>query len=155
MYAKKFSKASRKKSKVHFSVISGILAGLVIFIIYFTSSSSYFYIKDIQISGLQRLSRQEIIQEVSFSPRTSIFKIDLKGLSRRIQAIPQVRKVKFKRKLPSTLIIEIEERVPYAWVEKEEEFLEVDEEGVVLGKALNLENTIPLVRGGIKGWCLI
>ena len=57
-----------------------------------------------------------------------------------------VRKVIIRRKLPLTLIIEIEERTPYVYVKKENKIWEVDEEGVVLGEVEKL-NSLTLVTG--------
>ncbi|MBE0478397.1 FtsQ-type POTRA domain-containing protein [Candidatus Aerophobetes bacterium] len=147
MRTTKFYKSFEKKSKRNFLILLAAIAGVAIFIIYFTVTLPYFYVKDIQIKGLNRLSYSDILQSSSISPKISIFKLNLAGISKKIQyELIMVRKVIIRRKLPSTLVIEIEERAPYVYVKKEEKIWEVDEEGVVLGEVEKL-NSLTRVTG--------
>jgi len=136
----------RKKNKKQFLILGGILTGLIIFISWCALNLPYFYLKDIQIKGLRRLSSLEILQKIPASPHTSIFNLNLKQISRKILSEPMVKKVTVKRRLPSTLVIEIEERSPFACVGKEESFWEVDREGVVLQKAEDMAG-LTLIKG--------
>lgn len=48
---------------------------------------------------------------------TSIFGVDIDAVEQRLQGRPEVLKAGVRRELPSTISIELKERIPYAWIE--------------------------------------
>lgn len=140
------TQAKRRKGKIHFYVLFVILVVLAIFIIRYALTSSYFYVKDIKIKGLHKLSSQQLLPEDLVPPRTCIFELDMGRIHRRIQSNSWVRRVRVKKKLPSTLLIEIEERVPYACVRQANKFWQVDREGVLLQET-RAPNTHVVIAG--------
>ncbi len=147
MSTRRFSKASKKKNTVRLFILFCIVAGLTIFIFWFTLTFTNFYVKDVQVKGLQRLSHLEVLQKALIPFDISLFKLNTREISQRIKLEPMVKNVTIKKKLPSTLLIEIEERLPYVHVEKEEKFWEVDEEGVLLREVEFLNDDFCLIAG--------
>ncbi len=136
----------KKKKKTDFLIFFSIIVGLVVLTAGFTSTLPYFYVKNIQVEGLNRLKASEILQEVKILPNTSIFYLNVDKIFNKIKSKPLVKEVKIKRKLPSTLIIKITERVPFAYVKKNGKVWEIDEEGIVLKVAEDKES-FPLISG--------
>ena len=54
------------------------------------------------------------LAQIEIPEGQSIFAIDLKALQKEIERLPQVKKAKLYRKLPSTILINIKERSPWA-----------------------------------------
>jgi len=135
-----------KKKRVGFYVFTTIIAGLVIFTIRSSLTSPHFYIKDVQVEGIERLTTSEVLQQVLIPPDTSIFKLDINRIFREIQSQSLVKKVTVRKKLPSTILIEVIERTPYVCVGKDKKFWEVDEEGVVLKAVQDFEGLL-LIEG--------
>jgi len=144
MRRKRSTKIKRRKGKAPLVVLFIILTGLSIFIIWYILTLPYFYIKNVEIKGLQRLSPEQLLKGEFIPPQTSIFEVDIREIFHKIQKEAAVKKVKIKKKLPSTLLIEVEERLPYAYVGKKGKLWEVDEEGVVLGEVKNLGSRISI-----------
>jgi len=112
---------------------------LIIFggIFYLVCFSSIFQIKDIKISGnsafaeasvdkqkilfdeIQKIIEERISQKILFLPSKSIFLANLNQINEPLlERFPQIDEVNLKRRLPSTLIVEIQERLPLGvWCE--------------------------------------
>jgi cell division protein FtsQ len=65
-----------------------------------------------------------------------MFRLPLDEARARLREIPQVRNVSFARKWPQTLVINVEERTPYAFWSVGGRDFAVDVEGVVIGPAV-------------------
>lgn len=96
-------------------------------------------------------SRQSIIDDVS--PRLdparlgNLLVLDLARLRRNIEAHPWVREARLRKVFPSTLKVEIQERVPAAVLETDGAFLLIDREGEVLERfPVRPEIPLPLLR---------
>lgn len=140
------ARAKRKKGRVSLFILFIILTGITIFIIWQVLTLPYFHIKEVKIEGLHRLSYQQLFREELIPPHTSIFEVDIRKLSQKIENNSVVKKVEIERRLPSALLIKVEERVPYACVKGVENFWQVDEEGVILERASNPETCV-LITG--------
>jgi len=115
---------------------------LIIFggIFYLVCFSSVFQVKDVKISGNQKIQTQDIenlIKEkinkkLLFFPQKSIFLIDSNEIVRSLsEKFLKIDKVILKRRLPATLIVEIQERLPLGvWCQGENCFY-VDREGII------------------------
>ena len=128
------SLSTKKKSRWQALFLLFILLTFVFFVTFSVFNLPYFYVKNVEIKGNVRLSSSEILEKIPSPFYNSIFKVSLKKISGEILSKLPVKKVKVKRKLPSTVIIEIEERFPYACVERKDGIWEVDEEGVILNR---------------------
>ena len=85
---------------------------------YFSVFASFFQVKDIQISGNQKIQTKDVkdfidqkINKRLIVPTRSTFLINLKKVNNSFaDNFPQAKEIKIKRKLPSTLIAQIQER---------------------------------------------
>lgn len=114
-------------------IISGI-------IFYFTILGSIFQIKEIKISGnqkifikdLQDLVEKKVEQKILFFNSKSIFLINLDEIENEIlEKFPQITEIKSERKFPDKLSFIIEERKPVAIFCFEENYFFIDKEGII------------------------
>lgn len=106
--------------------------GGLFYFIFFTTT---FRIKEIRISGNQKVSTEEIrdrVQSVLFSEGDYIFLGNLGKINREIlHFFPQIAEVNSKIKFPDGLIIEVNERKPVAVFCQNENSFFLDEEGII------------------------
>jgi len=134
-------KISILKSKFFwFAILFFIVLGSIF---YFFFLSSVFQIKEIKISGNQKISTQEIkdiIEEkinkkkLLFISR-NFFLIDIQEAKTIIEEFPAASKVILKRKFPNKVIVNVEERTPVGiWCQSDENCYYIDKEGVIFEK---------------------
>ena len=119
----------------------GILIFVVIFgIFYSICFLSFFQIKEIKISGnqkvltedLQKVIQNQIEKKILSHPSKSIFLINLKEINEMVlEKFPQLAKINLKRSFPDTMLIEIEERKPVAVFCQKEHYFFIDGEGII------------------------
>ena len=73
-----------------------------------------FGIKAVTISGTRELQEGEILAAAGVSPRNSLLFLDVGEIRDRLKQIPLVKDVSVAKLFPNRLLIEIEERQPYA-----------------------------------------
>ena len=122
----------KKKRKSHF------LRNLLIFLlicggIFLFLRSDYFIIKDIEVEGNTYYTDSEIkrIAEAK-TGNNIIFNAEIDRMEGNLEQNPFFKTIKIKRKLPNTLVIEVEERTQMAAIEFGDKYVVIDEEGVVL-----------------------
>lgn len=120
---------------------------LVLLVVFILLESSFFEVKKITVIGNSQLTEQEIIQLSCFSKGDNIFKIDTEDAIKNIELAPLVKGVRIKRKLPSTIEINIDERRAAGLLATGGGFLVVDDEGIYLrvGKIGSAE--VPVITG--------
>lgn len=103
--------------------------------------SSFFNIKEIEIVGNNKLTRDEVISLSQIEIEENTFKLSKNKIEKNIKQNAYVESVKIKRNLPSTILIEIEERVPtymitfanaYAYINNQGYFVEISKEKLEL-----------------------
>lgn len=103
--------------------------------------SSFFNIKKIEIVGNNKLTRDEAISLSQIEIEENTFKLSKNKIKKNIKQNAYVESVKIKRNLPSTILIEIEERVPtymitfanaYAYINNQGYFVEISKEKLEL-----------------------
>lgn len=93
--------------------------------------SSFFTLREVRISGNQTLSEEVILQEAELSFGNHLMAMDLEKVRNRLLGNALIRDAAVLRRLPSGIVIEIEERVPAAVVRSAGDFI-VDREGIVM-----------------------
>lgn len=94
------------------------------------SELEYFRLTDFELEGARVLTLEQVLEQMDI-PRGASFWDDPAAWSNRIGRHPMVRSVRLSMRLPRTLVISLEERVPVAFVATP--VLEsVDRDGVVL-----------------------
>lgn len=141
---KSYYRKSHLKRNIFIFLILLIITGVSVGIL--TRSESYFRIKDVQIKGEEKLSKEEIKGWAGALSQKSIFGVDLKEIAQKVSSKPQIKRVEIRRILPSTIIINVEEREPFAYTVYKGVYYEVDDEGVIIGKRGKMQE-LPLIIG--------
>lgn len=98
-----------------------------------TVHSSYFAVTEIEISGIHQLKEAEILEILGDLTGQNIFLIPGRELVNQLLTFERIKGAKLERKLPHTLIIQINERSSLGlFKDKEHRWVEVSEEGQVL-----------------------
>jgi hypothetical protein len=121
-------------------------------------TSPRFVMDEVKIVGHKTLDPESLVKLSGLRPGTNIFGVDLERVRERIESNPWVRRSSVRKSPPSTLRIEIEERVPVALIDRKAG-VAVDAEGVILGPltggaagAVSMGGCSPLLKGfGKKG----
>lgn len=99
-------------------------------------TSPLFDLRLVEIQGNHQISRTEILHLSGINFRNNIFSLPLRDIAFRIKSHPRVKTVKVWRRLPSMLVIKVEERRPVALLLKEDVFYQIDAEGYAVGKGV-------------------
>jgi cell division protein FtsQ len=95
--------------------------------------SSYFDVKEFQVEGNLRVSREEIVAR-SGQNSPGIFAFDVDKASDLIESSPWIESAYVTRRLPGTIVIRVTERTPVAFTPAGDAIWLVDVLGRVLGK---------------------
>ena len=157
---KEISKQERKRKKrnkkIKFFLKLIVLVGLISGGIVFALTSPIFNIKDIKMLNNSQISTDTIISLSELKYDENIFKFYSKNVAEKIKENPYIENVKIHRKLPNTIEIDIEERVPkysvdymekYAYINNQGYLLEISEDSkklpIILGVSTAEENIVP------------
>ena len=140
-----------KKGKKLFFV--GVAAAFIAFLWGLERSTnlllaSHLELESIEVHGCQRMDREQIVEAASVPPKTPIFKLDLREIARRVEALPWVRSCQVRRVLPDTLCLRVIERQPVALIRLEKLYY-VDEDGTPFQEPAPGE---PLDYPVLTGW---
>ncbi len=143
-------KIRKKRKRIIFVLKYGALSILFITIILCAMFSPLFNIKTIQVQGNEKVTENEIISLSQIQIEQNTFQISKNRIKKQIKQNAYIGKVKISRKLPSTLIIQVEERKPVYLLEYAGAYVYVDKYGYLLeiGQA-KLE--LPILQGEITG----
>jgi len=124
-------KRHRKKHYfLRFLVVAMIVLGLLLFL-----RSDYFSIKEIAVEGNSYYTDEEIRNMCrSELGRNILFDSGVAETEERLESDPYFASVTVKRKLPSTITITVEERHQQAAFIYGEDFVVIDDQGVMLRK---------------------
>ena len=108
--------------------------------------SSFFRVRKVEIIGARYVSVSDLMDRLRVDTTVSVW--DPTGpLAARVASNPQVRSVDVRRKLPGTLVIEIQENLPIALVSTNDGLRAYDERGTLL--PIDLARTpidVPIVQ---------
>lgn len=91
-----------------------------------------FRMQTIQITGVNVLPREEVLYLLAIPEDVSMLQLDLPRMGARLMHHPAIKAVTLRRRLPDTLIVTIEEHLPYLVLHAGEQRMVIDREGVVL-----------------------
>ncbi len=91
----------------------------------------FFRVRRVVVEGTRYAEPPEIVSRLRVDTTVSIWD-DVAPLVARVEGHPQVRAVRIGRRLPGTLVVRIEERLPVALVASSRGFALVDARGVTL-----------------------
>ena len=111
--------------------------------------SAQFEALDIDVTGMQRLSRQQVLEIAAIKPQINILFLNLTTTRKRLVADPWIADATVSREIPSGLRISIREEQPLALLEMEDaqEFL-LNVDGRVFKRAAGTDgDKLPRIQG--------
>ena len=133
----------RKKNNLVESIFFILLVMVAVFILF---QSPVFEVRQIVIKGTTIPT--ETVKSVSgINFGQNIFKLDFQSAEKKVQLIPLVKDVNIIRKLPATILIDVEERKAIGVMQITDGFAQVDAEGICLRKVDIAKMEIPVITG--------
>ncbi len=139
-----FSQRKRRK-RVKILIFLAILFVLGWGITRFLLTVPYFEVEEVVVQGNNRLSNDQILGWANVPLKRSIFAVNIRRISRAMVSNSQIKKVEIRRVLPAKLLIIVEERLPFAYLRRGNDFFEVCDDGVIIKKTIDSIN-LPLIR---------
>jgi len=112
-------------------IAAGLTWLLIIGIKYWVYNSDVFLVKNIEINGIHLLDGEKMQKIIAIPPDRKIFDVDLERIKSCIGINPYIASAALGKRYPSTIKIDITERVPVAYIALEKMYL-VDAEGCLL-----------------------
>lgn len=123
-------------------VLIGILIGTLIYILL----SPLFNIKDVTVTGNNKLSKEEIISLSEIRTEENIFKTSKNDIKNRIKTNPYVENVKIRRKLPDKVEIIVVERVTTYMLPFANSYVYINNQGYML-EITSQKANLPIITG--------
>lgn len=108
-----------------------------------------FVLTGVEASSTGRLTSDHIKEFGGIVEGQNLFSLPLEAIRSRLENVPTIRSVQVQRKLPSTLIVRVDERIPVAKIPQGQAgfFFSVDNDSHVLGLAGSQWRHLPLIKG--------
>ncbi len=129
-------------------LLMGGIAGTVYGIKKWMSCCPYFFVSDVEVQGVKRIPKQDIIELSSIKSGDNIFSLNFTAIRNRIFTNPWVRDASIERRLPDKIIIHIDEREPFALAKINDRIYMVDRYGEPFKPLEPKENfSAPIITG--------
>ena len=136
-------KLRRRKRFFRFILLMAILSLSVLFML----KSPFFNIENYKVEGNYKLSKEDIINASSISKGENIFKINKSMSEKDVSKLAYIKNIEIKRKLPRTILFNVEERVGVLQTRSISTMLLVDIEGFVLEQLDSVDENLPNITG--------
>jgi cell division protein FtsQ len=124
-----------------------LLSLFFIFLHDIITQSSRFNAENIIVQGAQTLSKKEIVKQAGVKRHANIFAVNLLLARKKLLLHPWIENAQIERKIPSTLLITIEEHQPLAIIEVGRKYL-LNEKGKVFKRLAKSDgNNFPVIKG--------
>lgn len=111
------------------------------------SAALGFRLEALTVEGRSMTAREDLLGALDAEVGTPIAAIDVAAARAKVEALPWVRSAKIERRLPNTIHLVIEERMPYALWQKDERYTLVDHEGHLIVEVPESDIRLPLIVG--------
>lgn len=143
------SKTNSRFRKAKYGIILLILISCVAIIWYIFLETDLFLVKEIEMKGMDHVNENEVLKISNLDLEMNIFKFNKKELEKEISTHSFIKNAEIIRLYPDKISISIVERevaciIPF----KDQQFLYIDEEGIVMEKSQSLKSyENPLLTG--------
>ncbi len=120
------------------AVSVGLLAGYR-----WLTTIDYFTIRELQITGLKRMAREDVIAQAELTPGMNLLAVNMENVESLLSRNPWIEAAQVTRVLPDTLRITVAEREPSYIVQYEDSLCYADGEGRIIDK-VQAENFVSL-----------
>ncbi len=136
----------RRKRKVKYLRIFVALI-LLLGLIFAFLNLSIFNIREISITGNNKVEASTIITASNLSTEDNFIFLDKERIEKRISSISFVESVKVKRSFPLKVNIEVTERKPASTIQISNKYLLIDKYGYIIDESETLMLNLLLVKG--------
>ena len=145
----------RRRSKVFYKAVSIIAISVAVIAVVITLCLTVcFKIDDIKVTGNKKYTQEQIIEMLPIEKQKNLFLTDTKGASQELEkALPYVFKAEIKRKLPSTVVVNITETPKvYSIKTQEKNYILMDQNFKLLEAGVNKrpKNSVEIKKAEIK-----
>jgi cell division protein FtsQ len=113
----------------------------------YTGTTERLEIRQVSVSGLDRVSKNEVLARAGYAPGANILRVSLDETRRAVEEILWVRHATVQRVWPDELVIVIVEREPIALGRIGGEIYQVDVDGVILSTDTRTDTSFPVLDG--------
>lgn len=141
-------KKMRRKRKIRNAFLSILLALVVICVGVILVFSLFFKINTVTVTGHSVYSQKQIVEKSGITVGENLFRVDEEELSELLsKELPYIKSATIKRKLPDTLVLEVEETTGVACIKNNKSYVVLDSTGKVLDKAAaKLKEPLPVIK---------
>ncbi len=97
-----------------------------------TLNSPLFSVTSIEISGVVASNAEQVVSEAGVEPGVPLISLDTTSVEEAIETDPRVVSAAVSRNWPQTVVVEVQERFPVAWVVSPAGSVHVAADGVVI-----------------------
>jgi cell division protein FtsQ len=129
--------------------VAGLLATSILFIFMHDviTQCEYFKAKSLRIEGMQRLSRNQIIETARINKGINVLAVNLVMVRKQLLAHPWIAAAEVRREIPAGLYIRIQEHSPMAIIDLDRKYL-INENGQIFKEWADTDPAdLPLVSG--------
>ncbi len=112
--------------------------------------SPWFKVDEIEVVGLNRVPRAEVLNTVGVAKGTSILVLKIPQLTARLESLPSLRSATVKLDIPGRLVVEVVEREPLAIIAAEASYL-LDGDGKLYARVIPEEHPGLMLIHGFSG----
>ena len=142
---RRYNERKKRRLRTRFYVIMTLLILTVFFMLF--SLSSIFTVDSIEVKGNSHYTAEEIINMGHAVPgRNLIYSLNKKETEEYLEQNPYIKNATVSRKLPSTMVIKVTERAERMAFRYDDDYLIMDEDGILLKKTRNTPKTT-LIEG--------
>ena len=138
-------KAGRRRRNIFF-VILGLLLALILVL-----NSPLFDLKDIEISGNERVSSEQIARDLGLTKGTNLFRYALTHFNKTPRMDPRLSTVDVYMKWPDRVKIVVEESQTIGYVYFQGTYLCIDRRGQVASSTNQSDQDLPVIEGSEVG----
>jgi cell division septal protein FtsQ len=113
------------------------------------SANERFVVRHVEVTSTGKLTEAHVMEYGGFHMGQNLFELDIEAIRQRLEDGPLVKSAEVQRRLPDSLVVRVNERIPIARISQGDArfFFAVDIEGHVLGLASAQLANQPLVHG--------
>ncbi|WP_058307906.1 cell division protein FtsQ/DivIB [Gracilibacillus massiliensis] len=143
----KLKNERRKKANRKLIFYLLIFFVLIFIVVYLQSPMSY--VKNVKVTGLNWVEREEIIQLSEIEKNTNFWGVNSNGMEQAIISHPQVTAVDVSKSFPNTIVIEIDELSHIGYVDIDDKLHPILENGDLLTEVnwSTVTGDVPLILG--------
>jgi len=114
-------------------------------------NSREFAIQSIEVSGIDLINSNYIMELSGLTPGQNIWSVDLQKAKTDLDANPFIERVTLQRKLPNILEVRVEEKKPIASLNFQGELFCIDKDGLILPSKPGKLYNMPVISGDFEG----